>query len=358
MLLKCHSLHKLAMGDFFMKQDLTVSGVYIAAIIGAGFASGSEIVHYFAVYGKIGIIGILISSTLFGLVAAAILKFSAERDCNSFGVFMEKIFPKPAAKLMNIIIILFMMCVFTAMVAGSGETVSELIAGKRMAGVIIILLITAVVLLFDIRGLMAANGVMAIFIVAGVLGVCFYLFNFREISAFSYSGEWLVSGTVYTGYNILTAAAVLPSMSRFTNNYKRVGIISAICIFVLLSALWGIISIYHGKIPLGAIPMLTICKRHGMLLSIIYSIVLFMAMLTTALANGFALADVIKGNKLIKIGIIISAGFLLSGFSFDFFVGIVYRCAGYAGIFFMFFILIKNYKKNKIVRKTKKNKVN
>lgn len=351
MLLKYRSLHKFVMGDFFMKHDLTVTGVYIAAIIGAGFASGSEIVHYFAVYGKKSIIGILISSILFGLVAAAILRLSKENNCESFGEFMKSVFPKGFSKIMNVIIALFMLCVFTAMVAGSGETVSELTGVKKAVGVVIILVVTAIILLFDVRGLMAANGLMAVLIVIGVVGVCFYLFNFREISVFKYNGDWLVSGAVYTGYNILTAGAVLPSMSKFVKSSKRAGLFSFVSIFVLLSLLWGIISIYHGKIPLGSIPMLTICKRHGVILSIIYSVILFMAMLTTALANGFALVDMMKGNKLLRVAFIISAGFFLSGFSFDFFVGIVYRFAGYAGGIFMLFILIKNFKKNKLFRK-------
>lgn len=351
MLLKYCSLHIVAMGDFFMKQDLTVTGVYIAAVIGAGFASGSEIVHYFAVYGKISIFGILLSSILFGVIAWAVLEYSKSFGADTFGEFMRIIFPPKAAKFINALTIIFMFSVFTAMIAGSGETVSELIGVKKSVGVVIILAVTVIILIFDVRGLMAANGVMSVLITAGVLGVCFYLFNFREIGVFGYKGKWLVSGAVYTGYNILTAGAVLPPMAKFVKNPKRTGIISGAIIFVLLSSLWGIISIYYGKIPLGAIPMLTLCKRHAMSLGIIYSGILFMAMLTTALANGFALVDIMPGGKWLRIGALAALGFFFSGFSFDFFVGSIYRWAGYVGVILMLVILIKFPQKNKLVRK-------
>ena len=75
-----------------MKNDLTVSGVYIAALIGAGFSSGSEIVHYFAANGKWGVVGIFMASVLFGVFAfgtaqralsagtVAILLYPVERE--------------------------------------------------------------------------------------------------------------------------------------------------------------------------------------------------------------------------------------------------------------------------------------
>ena len=80
------------MGDFFMKKDFVVSGVYIAAIIGAGFASGSEFVYYFAKFGKLGFLGIVLSSLLFGLMAAWILGISKEKG---YMVAMDALDVKP-----------------------------------------------------------------------------------------------------------------------------------------------------------------------------------------------------------------------------------------------------------------------
>lgn len=337
-----------------MKRDLTVAGVYIASLIGAGFASGGEIVHYFAIYGKSGFFGIIIASVLFGMLATAILEISKRNNCHSFSVFLEEIFGKKISKIINVVIVFFMFCVFTAMIAGSGEAVSEIVGGSRMGGVILMLVIIALILMFDIRGLLAINGVLAILIVVGTLGVCAYLINFREISVFRYFGDFLFSGTVYAGYNILTAGAVLPAMAKYTENNKRIGIISSIIIFVLLFVMWIIISIYYGKIPLGEIPMLTICKRHGMTVSIIYSVILLAAMFTTALSNGFALIDNVEGRKGIKIAMLLVFAFYASGLSLDFFVGKIYRYIGYIGFLLVFFILLNFLKKYNLVRKKKK----
>ena len=324
-----------------MKNDLIIAGVYIAAVIGAGFASGSEIVHYFASYGNISILGIVVSAVLFGVMAGVILSDSKKMRVNTFMEYTERIFPKKFANIIKAVTIFFMFSVFVAMISGGGETLSQLENVKKHIGVGIILVFTAVVLLFDVRGLMAANGFMSAIMVIGILFICFYIFIYREIEVFSYSGDWVVSSVVYTGYNILTAGAVLPPMGSFCKKPERAGFISGAFIFLLLAVLWGIINIYYGKIPLGSLPMLTICKRHGMIISSIYSAILFMAMLTTALANGFALVDTVKGNRIIKIGFLTSLGFLFSGISFDFFVKDIYRYAGFIGVFFMIVILLK-----------------
>lgn len=329
-----------------MKNDFVIAGVYIAAIIGAGFASGSEIVHYFVKYGNMSIIGIIISSVLFGVLAGVILCDSKKMQINTFMEYTKKILPKKISYIIKAATIFFMFSVFVAMVSGGGETLSELANLKKYIGVGIILAFSALVLLFDVRGLMAANGFMSAVMVIGIVAICFYIFFFREIEVFNYSTKWAASGVVYTGYNILTAGAVLPPMGSFCKKPARAGIISGALIVILLSVLWGIISIYYGKIPLGSLPMITICKRHGMIISSVYSVILFIAMLTTALANGFALVDAVKGNRVIKVGFLTALGFLFSGISFDFFVKDIYKYAGFTGVFLMLIILLK-----KIIKK-------
>ena len=56
------------MGFFIMKNVLKVVFVIIGTLIGAGFASGQEVYLFFFSYGMKGLIGILISSIIIGVV--------------------------------------------------------------------------------------------------------------------------------------------------------------------------------------------------------------------------------------------------------------------------------------------------
>ena len=47
--------------------------IYIGTVIGAGFASGREIIEFFGVYGVKGIFGMIISGVLFSLAGSLLL---------------------------------------------------------------------------------------------------------------------------------------------------------------------------------------------------------------------------------------------------------------------------------------------
>ena len=67
-----------------MKNCLKVVFVIIGTLIGAGFASGQEVYLFFYSYGIKGIIGILISSILMGIIIYKTLILVKENDINNY----------------------------------------------------------------------------------------------------------------------------------------------------------------------------------------------------------------------------------------------------------------------------------
>ena len=57
-----------------MKNILKIVMVIVGTLVGAGFASGREIYLFFAKFGKLGIVGILISGILTGTIIYFTLK--------------------------------------------------------------------------------------------------------------------------------------------------------------------------------------------------------------------------------------------------------------------------------------------
>lgn len=56
-----------------LKNTLLIAGTYVATVIGAGFASGQEILSYFVIYGKQSLYGLLLVCVLFTLCALCVL---------------------------------------------------------------------------------------------------------------------------------------------------------------------------------------------------------------------------------------------------------------------------------------------
>ena len=57
-----------------MKEVLKSVFVIVGAVVGAGFASGQEIYSFFNIYNENGLIGIIISSILLGIIIYKVLK--------------------------------------------------------------------------------------------------------------------------------------------------------------------------------------------------------------------------------------------------------------------------------------------
>ena len=72
-----------------MKNILKVVFVIIGTLIGAGFASGQEMYVFFFSYGMQGLIGIIISSILMGIIIYQTLKLLDKYEIRTYKDFLD-----------------------------------------------------------------------------------------------------------------------------------------------------------------------------------------------------------------------------------------------------------------------------
>lgn len=349
-----------------MRNVLLVSGVYIATLIGAGFASGQEIISFFVRYGKIGVVGVFLACLAFGVFAAILLAGAVQRKVQRFEDYLSCIMPMGLCKAVHFLMIVFMMSVFTVMVSGAGAAGHTVFGLEPVWGALLLCVLSLVVFAFDLRGLMAINSVLGGILVVGIFLSCFYIMRYREGQVFAAFDQilqhWSVSCMSYVGYNVLTAGVILLNMSRYIRTKRQaagVGIISGICLFGLMAGLWIVLNTYYGKIPLGEIPMLTLALRQKTLFATLYGVLLFLSIFTTAVSNGYGVIDGIKKISPPRLAafFVVSIGFLCSGFGFSTLIDHLYRACGILGVFipvYFVFAEVKNMKKLKKRRKSEK----
>jgi len=335
-----------------MKQALLITGVFIATVIGAGFASGSEVVHYFIAYHNTCFWGILVSSLLFGVFAELLLSLEGA----SFEACMQQLMPAPFAKLTDLFSFFFMGIVFLTMLSGSGEIIAQTIGADRHIGIFFVCIICLIIFLFDLKGFLAANSILAIFIIVGMVGVCVFLLASGSLPASqTNSSRWLLASGNYVSYNLLTAAAVLVSLGNTQKPPRFLcGILSSITFFVILNLLRIVLMRSPDSVLASELPMLTLCKLQNPLLALFYAAVLFAAMLTTALSNGFTVVGRIPLPQKLSVCLLISVGYFGAGMNFSFLVNRIYRLAGDCGIVLFLLILIFYLKKYLKMQNSKK----
>lgn len=328
---------------------------YVAALVGAGFASGQEILSFFVRFGKPGFWGILISSVLFGLFAAIVLKKSIELKTDRYSEYLSAIMPAAIRRLSEAVTALFGLAVFCVMASCSGRMGYMLFGTDVKIGVGIICILSAAVFFGGTNGAININAVLGAVITIGIVSCCFYIAAYREHQVFSNNIKMTFSALSYSGYNLLTAGTVLVPMSsrlKSKSDAYQAGILSSCIMFTMMLLIWGILSIYYGKIPLGEIPMLTMAMRQNTAITIIYGILLFASVLSTALSSGIGTINIISTyiGRINACIITVLFGFCFGLSSFSGLINTAYRLCGYAGIFIILYIIIfsANWRKTKI----------
>ena len=142
-----------------MKNVLKVVFVIIGTLIGAGFASGQEVYLFFFSYGMKGLIGILISSIIIGVVIYSTFNILNKYKINTYKDFLNILIPKNTKLkiIANFIINIFILITFFIMIAGFGAYFEQEIGINRLVGSLILAIITFIVFMTSIKGVVKVN---------------------------------------------------------------------------------------------------------------------------------------------------------------------------------------------------------
>ena len=107
---------------FSIWRSIQIGAAYVGAIVGAGFASGQEIVQFFLVFGSQGLIGLMLLGLLFAAFGMAVLFLIEKNGIETYQEMMKLLFGKNLGLLFDVWITLFLLTGLCIMLAG-GTTV-------------------------------------------------------------------------------------------------------------------------------------------------------------------------------------------------------------------------------------------
>jgi len=337
-----------------IKNLLTPAFIFVGIILGAGFASGAEIMAYFVDYGRIGLIGLFLSCFLLALTGLAIWQICKYENINSYQRFMEKVMGHRLAKILEACLGFFTFIVFSAMLAASGSAIHESINFSYSAGIYIVATVCFIVFLFDLSGIMKLNAYISPALIAGCIAMGLFVYFSQATPVFEAAdkiagvmrGNWLMSALTYAGYNITTSVIVLSAMGKESGNMKS-PFVSALFSGILLSAMglsiFLALSSNYSIVQYSQIPMLALITRHGAWLEWVFMILFLGACFTTAATCGFAFIETITGriniNKTFLKIMVTVIGVLAAYAGFSNFIKNIYPLFAIAGIVEIILIL-------------------
>lgn len=331
-----------------MKDFVKAIFIIIGTVIGAGFASGQEIYSFFNVYEENGILGLIISSTIIGLVIFNILKKVKINNINSYGELLESTkLPSKIGKIVQIIVNIFLIISFYIMVAGFSAYFNQEFAVHNLVTTVIILIICYITFMKNIEGIAKVNSIIipiliVIVLIMGYKSNIFNTMNNIDTENIQIKAGWIMRSIEYAGYNSILLIPILISIKKFTKNREKKISIVTTAIFLGLSLIIYFVMYRFSSLSNIEIPLVYIANGFGKIFKYIYGIVIIFAIYTTMISAGYGFLQNLSNNeksyKKLTIFLCISAIFI-SNFSFSGLVNLTYPVFGILGIIQLFFII-------------------
>ena len=337
------------------KKIIKIASVYAGAVLGAGFASGQELTAFFVKFGMRGLIACTISGCMFMLLGAMVLLEAKKTNQTHYLGYLKSILGEKTGTVLYIISELFMAVSFCVMLSGSGALFNEQFGLPAVAGVLLTSVICFVVLQGNVKGLTTINMMLVPFMIVGMVLVCvMFILNQHQESWLIFLNEKnRAYGNIflYVSFNMLTATAVLVPLSKITEKKSSLAVSGVLGGGVLLvCALFACLVLYiaYDNVAGKELPLLAISQKVSSIASYTYAAVLYMALLTTAAANGFSVVEhfAVKGKNRKMVAAVLSVVSIpMSLIPFSSMVEYCYTFFGILGLVVLAGVLINWFKK-------------
>ncbi len=353
---------------------IKLAGAYIAFTIGSGFATGQEVMQFFAAFGKDGIIGALVSMAVFaGLGAALMVKgYSLQLEVQT------EVFRYYCGKYLGYVLeaftIICLFCVVSIMIAGAGAVaaeyfgVSAVIGKSAMALLCVLTVLLGLNRLVDIVGLIGP--VITVFTIAiGGMTLLADSAQLTDLTAAQAQAFWELratagwwfgkyaaldtawfSGVLYAACMILGGIPFLTGLGTRANN-KTEAILGGVFggVFLMLSVIMIVLAMfcYPDKVVGLEVPNLFLAELHTPILALIFSVVLLMGIYSTAAPMFWLVLNRIGGfglSRTVMMGITLFLGVLAyfgAQIGFGRLIGILYPLMGQVGLLMIPVIFIR-----------------
>lgn len=349
----------------FNRMDWKVAAAYVGTMIGAGFASGQELMQFFVRFGIKGVWGALITGLLFSILGGMIIHLTGYYGFRTYKDLLDLTLGPKIATLVDGLIIIFMFLSLSVMLSGSGALFKEHLGLTSFFGVMVTEVLVLLALFARDEGVLWFNSILTpmlvtiigIVVIVSIIGTPEVVH--REITFDPFAGSlvgnnWLLSSALYISYNMIGAIVVLVALTAGKKNCSFLG--GALGgFFLLLLCLGTVIGLLRAGT--GALsyqmPMMYLAYQANTLIFYLYGAVLWGAMITTAVADAYGLCQRLQfACNIPYLMIVILVAICVLPFSmYDFaqLVSKVYPLFGYLSLIIIIvligqtLLLIKNY---------------
>ncbi|MFS0783668.1 hypothetical protein [Bacillus sp. 1P06AnD] len=338
-----------------------ISSAFIGILIGAGFASGQEILQYFTSFGIKGTVGAVISVILFGYMGMTLMKLGIRTQTDSHQEAIVRISGKHLGRVIDYILVVILFGIGVVMIAGSGSIFRQQFGIPEIAGTVLMTLLVLATVMSNVDQVVKVIALVTPFLIFVVIFLFIYSMftmdvSFSELDMLakeqpSAAGHWLVSAINYVSLAIAMGASMTLVMGGDESNERIAsigGLVGGVGVGILV--IMSHLAIFANIDQLAGLdmPSLGLANQISPVLGIVYSIVLLGMIFNSAVSMFFSLGTRFFKPKTKKFNgfvfIVLLIGFFASFFGFTQLVSFLYPLFGYLGLLLIGILVVSSFR--------------
>lgn len=329
---------------------------YLGAVIGAGFASGQEIVQFFVEYGTYGLNGAVIATLLFAISGGMLLYMAHRNKVSNYQDILRHLLGNKTGQVADILLAAFLFLGISTMLSASGAVFYEHLYLPKNLGIFMAYFLVLTFLFTGKKGLIVSFNLLVpvkLLLLLLITGYAAFFIDGNQVETYtaflcpSDTKYWLISSLLYVAYNFSLAMVVLTEYQ--TIGKSRNGITGAILGGIVLGGLLIInylaLSNFLPVVMHYEVPMLYVTGMISLGAKHVYTMVLWVGILTTAIANAYGLAQRFASFTGMRYGlgliVCMTLALPVAMRSFSSLVGKVYPLFGVLGIIILGALMYK-----------------
>ena len=339
------------------KQYLSVAFAYVGVIVGAGLASGQDLLQYFLSFGAKGLIGIValgVLNVIFGVVALQLGSYF--RSDNHDEVF-ERITHPVLRRVIDVVLIFSAFTMGFVMLAGAGANLQQQFGVPTWAGSLLCALLVILTAFLDFDRIMNVIGVFTPIIMIAIAVLAIYSLvtphaGIAELNAAARNvtpalpNLWLATINYFALCVVggIAMAFVLGGSILRIGEARRAGRIGGLLIALVLGADALALYLNVDRIWDVNVPALEIARSIHPLFAFGYTLVIFALIYNTAFSLFYSTARRFSGGstsrmRLVLIGVV-AAGYAASFMGFKKLIGMMYPVIGWLGVVLLIILAV------------------
>ena len=332
-----------------IKELLKFAFAYCGIVIGAGFATGQEIMQFFTNNGMASFISIIFSVLIMTFIFRQIAKVGYLYDVESHELPLNKLFGNVFGRILDYLLIFFMFVTSFIMLAGGGSNLNESFGMPTWVGTIVLIVLVSITLMLDFDKIINLLGIATPILLIMVTIMSIYAFSTADMTlsegaAYADStvppwNNWWIDAIVYAGLMFGVGFSFITIMGSDTRLYevvKRGSLLGGFFVLILLLLVNGSLLLNMDIAVTKDVPSLVVANAVHPIFGSIYSIVIIVLIYNTVVALMYAVlvrfTRFRSKQYVILLVVLMIVSFFLTRIGFVTLINIFYPLYGYLGI--------------------------